>query len=61
MANDNPSKLVIYTEDLGINFGGYPLEKIDTVAILDALADNELVRMHKNKHYVLEITVKEVE
>lgn len=54
-------KEVIYSEDLGINYSGYPLEGVNTVGILDALSENECRRFHKNKHYVLEITVKEVE
>ena len=56
-----PIKEVIYSEDLGINYNGYPLEGINTVAILDTLSENECRRFYKNKRYVLEIVVKEVE
>lgn len=51
---------VIYEEDLGINFNGYPLETVDRDKINDVLMDNECRRFYKNKHYKLKIIVEEV-
>jgi len=66
---------ILYQEDLGINFNGYPLEDLylsttegglDEVVlgekVKEALEEHESLRFHKNFEYeiVVEIRAKEV-
>lgn len=57
---EDNKQFVLYSQDLGINYNGYPLENIDLDEIRNILVEKETERYHKNKHYILEIVLKEV-
>lgn len=57
----NMYKEEIYSEDLDINFNGYPLENVDLDELRDFILHNRCRRFPKNRRYVLKVIVEEVE
>ena len=49
-------------EDLGVNFNGYPLERLSYIfpdKIEKYIQENELARFPKNKRYILKLSIEE--
>ena len=51
----------IYSEDLDINFNGYPLENVDLDELQDFILGNRCGRFPKNRRYILKLIVEEAE
>jgi UDP:flavonoid glycosyltransferase YjiC (YdhE family) len=60
-----PKQHILYQQDLGINFNGYPIENIDETTFCENVSnnilDNQALRLHKNLNYEVVVIIREKE